>query len=307
MILAAGLSPAWQQILRFDKLRIGQVNRADEAVWCASGKVINVAVAAQTLGEKVSLISSVGGLSGDAIQQEISQMGLQAEWIHTQEATRVCTTLLQVNGPTTELVENTADTTEAVMADFVDRTRIYANVANITVLSGSLPGNAPPDLFARIMRNTPARFLLDFRGVPLQYCLPFAPFLVKPNRAELEATFGIRLTTQSELLSTMKSLNDGGATWVVVSNGEEGVWITGDDKAWQLLPPKITTINPIGCGDSLAAGIAAELVRHDDVVQAVKFGMGAAAQNAETLIPARLDRERSVVLAEQVQIIELTF
>ena len=39
MIVAAGLTPAWQQILRFDALRLGEVNRAVEAHWCASGKV----------------------------------------------------------------------------------------------------------------------------------------------------------------------------------------------------------------------------------------------------------------------------
>ena len=47
MILSAGLTPAWQQILVFDGFRYGEVNRAAEAVWCASGKVFNAGIAAQ--------------------------------------------------------------------------------------------------------------------------------------------------------------------------------------------------------------------------------------------------------------------
>ena len=38
MILAAGLSPAWQQILVFDRFRPGGVNRAANARLCARGK-----------------------------------------------------------------------------------------------------------------------------------------------------------------------------------------------------------------------------------------------------------------------------
>ncbi len=45
MIVVAGLSPAWQQILSFDELRWGEVNRARSAHWCASGKVLNVGIA----------------------------------------------------------------------------------------------------------------------------------------------------------------------------------------------------------------------------------------------------------------------
>jgi hypothetical protein len=39
VIIAAGLTPAWQQMLVFDGVRVGEVNRAREAYWCSSGKV----------------------------------------------------------------------------------------------------------------------------------------------------------------------------------------------------------------------------------------------------------------------------
>ena len=40
MILSAGLTPAWQQILVFDQMHWGEVNRASEVAWCGSGKVL---------------------------------------------------------------------------------------------------------------------------------------------------------------------------------------------------------------------------------------------------------------------------
>ncbi|WP_437224349.1 1-phosphofructokinase family hexose kinase [Planctomicrobium sp. SH661] len=305
MILAAGLSPAWQQILRFDALHVGEVNRATEALWCASGKVVNVAVGAASLGHETTLISAIGGISGDVIQREVEYLEVRADWIFTSAATRVCTTILDATGKTTELVENMADLELHAIADFIDRTTVYANVSEVTVLTGSLPANAPVDVFARIMRNTQRRFLLDLRGEPLKHCLNLNPFLIKPNREELQATVGRSLAADEDLLKAMRDYNDWGVRWVVVSDGAKGVWVTSDDIAVKFIPPSIEVVNPIGCGDALASGIACKLEYNDDVLAAVRFGMGAAAHNAEQLLPARLDPRRCDELAGLVKMQEL--
>lgn len=305
MILSAGLSPAWQQILRFETFRPGEVNRTVEAVWCASGKVINVAIAVAALERDITIISPAGGVSGEIIQQEIDALKIRSEWIPTASATRVCTTLLDNSGPATELVEPAANLEAEAIEDFFGRTQIHANVAGVTVLTGSIPANAPADLYARILRNTHKRFILDLRGEPLQHCLPLYPFLIKPNREELQATLGISLATDAELLRAMRGLNDWGVRWVVVSDGPHGVWVTSDEIAVRLIPPAVHVVNSIGSGDALAAGIACGLEHHDDVLAAVKLGMGAAANNVEQLLPARLNPQRTRELAAQVEVQEL--
>ena len=198
MILSAGLSPAWQQILRFEAFRPGEVNRTIEAAWCASGKVINVAIAVAALERDVTMISPAGGVSGEIIRQEIDFLKIRSEWIPTTSATRVCTTLLDNSKQTTELVEPAANLEMEAIEDFFARTQIHANVAEITVFTGSIPANAPADLFARILRNTHKRFILDIRGEPLQHCLSLYPFLIKPNREELQATLGTSLATHKD-------------------------------------------------------------------------------------------------------------
>jgi len=304
VIFSTGLSPAWQQILSLDTFQPGEVNRVQDAIWCASGKAINVAMAAHTLGAPVSLLTSIGGLSGDVIERECTHMGLHAEWIRTQQATRVCTTVLSRSGGTTELVEEMADLEPEALNLFHEYARTYANVADVIVFTGSLPRNVPPETFAQVMRLVHKKFLLDLRGPALQYCLPFAPFIIKPNRAELEETFGETLDSDEKLLTAMRRMNDGGATWVVVSDGEQGVRVTSEESAFRLLPARVETVNPIGCGDSLAAGIAVSLREDENVIEAVRLGMGAAAHNAEQLLPARLDPDRSRELADQVVIQE---
>jgi fructose-1-phosphate kinase PfkB-like protein len=50
-------------------------------------------------------------------------------------------------------------------------------------------------------------------------------------------------------------------------------------------------VNPIGCGDCLAAGIAVGVESGLEMVEAVSLGIAAARENARSLLPARIDRE----------------
>jgi fructose-1-phosphate kinase PfkB-like protein len=91
----------------------------------------------------------------------------------------------------------------------------------------------------------------------------------------------------------MAELNHRGAQWVVVSEGGRAVWVRGGERIHRLDPPQLArVVNPIGCGDVLAAGIATALVRGDDPLDAVRFGIAAAAESALDLLPARFDASR---------------
>lgn len=305
MIFAAGLSPAWQQILQFDELQIGEVNRARDTTWCASGKVINVAIAAKSLGEQTSLLSVIGGLTGDAIAAEIESYGILTDWIYTDQPTRVCTTILEQNGVTTELVENTALVPESVLDEFIEKFRIHSQVAEVTVLTGSIPANAPSDYYARLIRNLPGRFLLDIRGEGLLQCLPLSPFMVKPNLVELQQTVGAPLYDEAALLDAMRSLNRMGAQWVIVSHGAESLFATSLEAAWRFRPPQIEVVNPIGCGDCLAAGIAYGIAQSQSVKGSIITGITAATLNAGQLLPAKLDWEHAKEISVEVE--ELIF
>ena len=76
MILTAGLSPVLQQVLLSDALALGEVNRARDVSWCASGKVLNAARALHHLGAPGKALSAVGGSTGDAVRRDFARLGL---------------------------------------------------------------------------------------------------------------------------------------------------------------------------------------------------------------------------------------
>ncbi len=334
MILVAGLSPAWQQIVLLDSLRVGEVNRARAAHWCASGKVLNVGVALAHLerasfalanlprlhqgvsgagspiehhvdrfGCAAQTLALVGGTAGDEIRREFETLGVPAHWIESAAGTRVCTTLLDAaTKHTTEIVENARAITPIELDRFESAFRDEIVNASVVVLAGSFPPGTPTELYAHLMRDTPARVIIDAQGPPLLAALSSRPFVIKPNREELGRTLGNPLTTDVALRDALRQCHTRGAVWVVVTQGAKPVWVSSVDQLFLLQPPHVEVVNPIGCGDCLAAGIAWGLSAGWDVVDAVRLGMAAAADNASQLLPARLVGSRVVSLFHEIEI-----
>ncbi len=303
MIVAAGLSPAWQQILEFDEFTPGEVNRARQAVWCSSGKVLNVGLALGHLGAPSTTVALVGGSPRAAIEQEFADLGFASRWVAASRPTRVCTTLLdRATGQTTELVENAAAVTAGEVAEFRRQYTEAAATAKLRVLSGSLPPGTPPTFYRELLQATPGTAILDARGPELLAALEERPLLVKPNREELGRTVCRPLIDDADLRQAMREIVERGAEWIVVTNGSGEVLGTNARESYRWTPVRVPTVNPIGCGDCLAAGMAVALSERRDVPTAVAFGIAAAADNAAQLLPGRLDRPRIERLERQVKI-----
>ncbi len=308
MILCAGLTPAWQQILVFDSLRYGEVNRAREVHWCASGKVFNAAIGVHHLGGPTLALATVGGLPVGQIEEEFDAMGLPYRWVTTQAATRVCTTILEeATGTMTELVENGRPVTHEELAAFRQAYAEEAARADIVILIGSLPAGTPQSFYRDLMKCTPCPAVLDFRGEGLMSVLDLKPYVVKPNREELARTIDRSLDKDEDLLSAMRMLNARGAQWVVITQGAGPVWVSSKSKAYRLFPPEVKpVVNPIGCGDAMAAAIAWATREGRPAIEAVQLGIAASAQNIRQLLPCRLDLTRLLGEVATVRVEEVS-
>ena len=303
MILSAGLTPAWQQIMIFPRFRYGEVNRACEVHWCAQGKVLNAGIAAGHLGGPSLTLATVGGPPLEQIDREFAALGIPRRWVVTEASTRICTTLLdRATGVMTELVENGRPLRPEELADF---RRVYAEEAtraDVVVIAGSLPTGTPEGFYRELVERTPCPAVLDFRGAGLLACLDFKPLVVKPNREELAQTVGHPLDDDRQLLEAMRSLNRRGAQWVVITQGARPVWMTSAQRTYRFdALPVADVVNPIGSGDAMAAGIAWAIRQRSEIVEAVRIGISAAAENVGRLETGRLDPVRVQRQAAEVR------
>jgi len=307
VILCAGLTPAWQQILVFDSFRYGEVNRAREAHWCASGKVFNAGIAAHHLGGPSRTLAPVGGPPLELIGREFDQMRLPFRFVMTRAATRVCTTIIdRSTGTITELVENGRPLGTAELDEFRQAYAEEAAKADVAVIIGSLPVGTPASFYRDLVERTPGAAILDFRGEGLLSVLDLKPYVVKPNREELARTVGRALDTDDDLIAAMQDLNRRGAQWVVITQGSEPVWVTSSTEVYRLHPPPVDPIvNPIASGDAMAATIAWATREGRELANAVQLGIAAAGENLRQLLPSRLDLARVQTQAESVRIEQL--
>ncbi|MEM7235337.1 MAG: PfkB family carbohydrate kinase [Planctomycetota bacterium] len=311
MIVATGLTPAWQHILVFDEFALDAVNRCVETHWTSSGKVLNVAIGLHHLTKESRVIALVGGQQGREIDGEFEGYGMDRRWVETRASTRVCTTILDRGAEkrgadasdagiqVTELVENGPPLEDGDYDRFLATFEEGTEDADVVVIAGSLPRGTPTSCYRDLMDRCDARVVIDGRGAELLAALPAGPEIVKPNREELERTLGRAISSEADLVRAMAEIQSAGAKNVIVSQGSDALCVLSKSEGFfRVVPPKIERVcNPIGCGDSMAAGLGWGLSRGDSIEQCARIGVAVSIQNLEQVLPSRLDPQRALEMA----------
>lgn len=307
MILSAGLTPSYQQIMVFDSLRYGAVNRARQVTWHVQGKVLNAGIAAHHLGGPSLTLAPVGGSPSQDIERQFTELGVPHRWTETQAGTRVCTTLIDhATGTNTELIENGRPMNAAELAEYHQAFLEEVAKAEVVILTGSLTDGAPSLYYRDLLEHTHCPAILDFRGEGLLAVLDMKPLIVKPNREELSHTVGKNLESDEELRTAMRSLNHRGASWVIVTDGPKPVWASSSTCFYRFDPIEdVKVVNVIGSGDAMAAGLAWATRAGWDIARSIQFGIAAATENLSQLETCRLDFDRVCELSEKVRVEKL--
>ncbi len=295
-----------QRSMAFAALHLDEVNRAVEVSDYASGKSINVAKVAHTLGEDVLATGFLGGDNGRFIRQDLNTLGVPHDFVGVEPRTRMCITVIdRGSGRVTELVEESREVEPIAWETLQSRVSDLLRKTKLLVLSGSLPPSPPRDFYAFCIDRANAanvRTILDAAGEPLRQALSKRPFVVKPNRSELAKTLDCKIDSDGAFRDAMKRLIDLGPTWAIVTEGKVGVTISDGKQFWRIRSPEVKAISPIGSGDALAAGVAVALVRGESMPQACRLGVACGAANAMTDRAGVLRREDVDALLPQIRV-----
>ena len=308
VILAAGLTPAWQQVLVFDSFRYGEVNRAREVHWCASGKVFNAGIALHLLGGPSMTLAPVGGLNLVPIEREFKGKNIEHRWVVTKAATRVCTTIID------RVKREDHRAGRKRPAAYGGGTRRVPQSLRRRGRQGR--GGDPHRLAARRHAGVllPRAGRADAVSGDPRFPRRGAPSVPRPaaagGQAEPRGAGPNRRPaagqTDEDLLDAMRSLNRRGAQWVVITQGSRPVWVTSADAAYRLHPlPVETVVNPIGCGDVMTAAIAWSIRSGRDMLDSLRVGMAAAHANLCNVLPGRFDPKEIDALAGRVSLEEV--
>ena len=262
-------------------------NILSERRW-AGGKGVNVARWLNFLAQSQSrggveletkLCLPLGGATGREMEQYLSAEKLSCQVISVAQSTRaniIVTTDARRQLRFNPLGPELSDLEWRRIFDYAEE----ASDVCAVVFSGSLPKNAPKDTYQKLIgvfnkRNIPT--ILDCDGAAFSTGVDGHPFLVKPNRVELEQWAGRPLPTREEMWAAVKELSDKTQGNVLLSLGGDGAMLYWRGKALVLFAKgrSVSVQNTVGAGDALLAGAVHALAKENSAQDILRMAVAA--------------------------------
>lgn len=264
-----------------DRLTPGALHRVLHSRSDSSGKGINVSKALQRWGISTHAIVVVGGMSGEQIRQDLSELGLPAQFVQVRGETRINVKVIEEShGRMTELNERGAPVREKDLSEVEASIERVADDADWLVLSGSLPPGAPSDYYGQLGARYRDRLsvALDAEGDALALGLQAHPALIKPNLSEMETLLGRPLRSPDAWYQACAELQQQGVERVVLSLGEQGAVFAGtiDEGVYWAKSRPVTVKSLAGCGDIMLAATIQGMSRRWSWRDIARFATAAA-------------------------------
>ena len=269
----------------------------------AGGKGLNVSRVLRMLDSNVSAMGFLGGGNGRWIAKEIETLGIKNLFVEIKNDTRICIAILGENTQT-EILEPGPEILEEELKQILDNYKTNINDYDVICISGGVPKNVPVDFYKTLCEiGKEKKVILDTSGEQLVHALEGNPFLIKPNKDELESFFNKKLNTLDEIIESGKKLQELGAKNILISLGGDGGVYIGED-IYKINIPKINVINPVGSGDSTIAGFAYGLSKNFRLEDILKYSMACGMSNAMSPKTGNISQKEIKEFVEKIIIIK---
>ena len=271
MIYTVTLNPSIDYVVETDKLKIGEVNRANKEELYPGGKGINVSLMLNELQAENTALGFLGGFIGEYIENTLASKGVNTEFIKLEEGFNLKIkneVETEINGKGPHISEEKLQLLYKKIEKLKDE--------DILVLCGSIPNSLSNTLYQDIISMVAqknVKVIVDATSNLLLNTLKYNPFLIKPNIHELEEIFDTKIDCIDNTIFYATKLKDMGAENVLISMGKDGaLLIDSKGKIYLSNAPKGDVINTVGSGDSMVAGFISGYLKTKDYKEALKLG-----------------------------------
>lgn len=288
MIYTVTFNPAIDYIAEVNNLKIDEINRAISERILAGGKGINVSIVLKNLGIESIALGFIAGFTGQEIKRKVEEFGIKTDFVYMPDKFSRINVKLQTN-EVGRIIAETAINGEGPKISAEEINELMKKIEKIEkddfiVISGSVSRNMKDDIYEKIcskVKEKEAQIVVDTTGKRLVNILKYKPFLIKPNKKELEEIFENNINTDEEIILYAQKLQEMGAENVLISMDREGaILITKDKKVVYSKAPKGKLVNSVGSGDSMVAGFLTGFITFDDYEKALKMGVAAGSASA---------------------------
>lgn len=278
MIYTVTFNPAIDYVMHTENIKIGEVNRSLCEEMYFGGKGINVSVVLKELGVDSVALGFIAGFTGEAIQNGLQEKGIKTDFVKLNSGNSRINIKLKTNQKTeineTEINGCGPCIDNKALDEFFRKLESIGN-NDVLILAGSIPKSIPADIYEKILSKLSDRnvkTVVDATKNLLVNTLKYKPFLIKPNKQELEEIFNVKINTIDEIADYARKLSEMGAENVLVSMAGDGALLIDENNKLHISDVcKGTVKNSVGAGDSMVAGFVAGLM-NNDYEYALKLG-----------------------------------
>ncbi|HBT78791.1 MAG TPA: 1-phosphofructokinase [Selenomonas sp.] len=284
MIYTVTFNPSLDYIVRLDKFTAGEINRVNYEQVLAGGKGINVSIVLGNLGHESTALGFVAGFTGEEIKRQLKDRGVKTDFVQLESGFSRINVKAKAQQET-EINGQGPDISEARQAELFSQLDKLGK-GDTLVLAGSIPKTLPDNIYERIMAHLQSRdirIVVDAEKRLLLNVLKYHPFLIKPNRHELEELFAAKISTPEEAEPYARRLQERGARNVLVSMGGQGAALLDEMGEFRFRASAGgMVINAVGAGDAMVAGFLAGWDAGHGAEYALRMGIAAGAASAFT-------------------------
>lgn len=274
------LNPAYDLVGFTPEIERGEVNLVKTTGLHAAGKGINVAKVLKDLGIDVTVGGFLGRDNQDGFQQLFSELGIANRFQVVSGRTRINVKLTEQDGEVTDFNFSGFEVTGKDWERFTSDSLTWLGQFDMVCVSGSLPQGVSAEAFTEWMKALRALcpcIVFDSSRAALEAGLKAAPWLVKPNRRELEIWAGKPLPALDDVIAAAHQLREEGIAHVVISLGAEGaLWVNASGE-WLAKPPVCNVVSTVGAGDSMVGGLIYGLLMRESSEHTLRLATAVAA------------------------------
>ncbi|HEU0141906.1 MAG TPA: 1-phosphofructokinase family hexose kinase [Bryobacteraceae bacterium] len=283
MIVTLTLNPAIDHNVLTDRLVFDDRGYILSTQESAGGRGINASRVIHSFQGETLAIAPSGGKSGKRFESLLSCCGHPFRPVPIQHEIRTNLTITDEQGLTVKLNERGAPMTKEELERIEQVVLEALDGAEWLMICGSVPPGVEPEFYSKLIQKANAmsvKTLLDTDGDSLYEGVMAKPWVVTPNQQEAERLLATALLTRNHFFDAARRLLGMGSKAVVLSLGSRGAVASADGKMFEVIPPRIDVVCPIGAGDALAAAFTWAMANGSSFADAVRWGVAAGTASA---------------------------
>ncbi len=271
MIYTITFSPSIDYVINTkNKFDSNDLNRVSDYEFLPGGKGINASIVLKRNGYSNKALTFLGGNTKKLFLELLKNENVELIDFNSNNDTRINVKMFadnatfEINGSRALIDENQFKD----LIDFIDK-EVKSN--DFIFIMGICEEKYLEQIIKKIY-DKKIEFALDIDSKEILKLLKYKPFIIKPNRSELESLLSVKINSTSEMKKAMIDLKSQGLKNLMVSDGGKGSYFLDENNnCYQItLNKKFDIVSTVGAGDTLISSFTTFYRESKDVINSLK-------------------------------------